>query len=85
MRVLDGEVRAQVLDRMRFVNHEQRRPFELENAITDAPTISNTITGGSTVEVTLADADRKLVRSKLVETRSWLVVDGRRYELVGIG
>jgi cell wall-associated NlpC family hydrolase len=56
---------------------------DLAGAITEV-TVRQTVTGASTVDVTLADAKRTLVTSAALTTRSRIVLDGAGYALVSV-
>jgi hypothetical protein len=56
---------------------------DLGGAITDL-TVRQTVTGASTVDITLADAKRSLVTSAALTTRSRLVLDNAGYTLVSV-
>lgn len=58
--------------------------MELVEAITDAPVLTRTIDGASTLEVVVKDTRRKLLRSGIFDTRSWAVVDGIHLELAAV-
>lgn len=47
-------------------------------------TVTETMTGASSVEITLVDEDRRLLRSGLLTQRSTLVLDKAAYELAGV-
>jgi cell wall-associated NlpC family hydrolase len=56
---------------------------DLIGAMTDL-TVRQTVTGASTVDVTLADAKRTLVTSAALTSRSRIVLDGAGYTLVSV-
>jgi cell wall-associated NlpC family hydrolase len=56
---------------------------DLIGAMTDL-TVRQTVTGASTVDITLADAKRSLVTSAALTTRSRLVLDNAGYALVSV-
>lgn len=57
---------------------------EVVEAITDPPVVTRTLDGASTLDVTLSDHSRRLIRSGLFSTRSWATVRGLAYELVSV-
>lgn len=68
--------------RFKLVDH--KKALDIIEALTEPPALTRTIEGASTVEVTCADAPRALVRSPVVAARSWVDVDGIRFELVAL-
>lgn len=73
---------ADVLDRFRLVNHRRDRNLLLAEALSGPPMMTLTMDGASTLEVPISDADRKILRTELIEYRSWAEVDDIRFELV---
>jgi cell wall-associated NlpC family hydrolase len=58
--------------------------MELIEAITEPPVLTRTVDGASTLEVTVTDTKRKLLRSGILDTRSFAVVDRINFELVAV-
>lgn len=71
------------LDQLRLVNHKRTGSLELIDAVQGQPSITLTMDGASSLDVTVSDHKRTLMRSPLVQTRSWAEVAGIRFELVG--
>jgi hypothetical protein len=68
----------------RFQLIDHKKALDIVTAIAEPPVLTRTIEGASTVEVTCADASRKLLRDPAVATRSVVVVDAIRFELVAL-
>ena len=62
---------------------EKRLTVNLKSLITEA-THEQTIEGASTLTIVVRDADRGLLRSSLVKTRSMMWLDGIWYSLVKV-
>lgn len=60
------------------------KSLDLVEAITDDPILTRTIDGASTLEVTVKDTRRKLLRSGILDTRSFATVDGINFELAAL-
>lgn len=59
------------------------RSLNLGDALDGAPRLTSTIEGASTLELTMADAKRLLLRNPLLDERSWVRLGKVNYELVG--
>lgn len=75
---------SDLVDELTLVNQERKRPLELDEAIIEPPVLTLTMDGANTLTITVADAERKLLRSPLIQHRSWAEVDGCRFELAGL-
>lgn len=71
-----------LLSELRLVGPMQSA--DLLQAIVDPPVLERTVDGASTLEVTVTDVRRVLLRSGMFDARSWAVVDGLTFELVGV-
>ena len=70
---------------LRIVSQTRRhKALDVIGAITEPPAMRLTIDGASTLELTCADHDRRLLRSPVVDERSWAVVNGVHFELVAL-
>lgn len=58
--------------------------LELVEAITDPPALTRTIEGSTTLSVVVKDTRRKLLRSGILDTRSFATVDGINFELAAV-
>lgn len=72
-----------VLDYMQLVSPDDGTSLLIHQAITQAPEFAQTIDGASTLNVTVADHNRRLARSEAFTTRSWATALGINFELVG--
>jgi hypothetical protein len=62
----------------------QAKSMELVEAITDPPRLTRTIDGSSTLEVVVKDTRRKLLKSGILDTRSFATVDNINLELAAV-
>ncbi len=75
---------SRLVDELTLINRKRTRALELIEAVSEPPVMTMTMDGANTLEVTVADADRKLLRSPATGERSWAQVDGIRFELVAM-
>jgi cell wall-associated NlpC family hydrolase len=68
-----------------LVNNHVGRKVGLLDAIIEPPVQVLTIDGASTLTITVADHERKLINDPTIDERSWAVVNGVHFELVAIG
>lgn len=73
----------QDLDQLRLIDQKRTKSLDLIEAIVGQPGIRLTMDGASTLDVPVSDHQRKLMRSELVQARSWAEAAGVRFELVG--
>lgn len=57
---------------------------DITAVMTDPPRLERTISGASTLSITVADADRTLVRSRLASERSVITLDTLSFELARV-
>lgn len=76
---------SELVDELRLINHERSRVLALDEAVTDQPTITLTMDGANTLDIPIADTKRKVLRTPLIQQRSWAEIAGTRFELVGYG
>lgn len=67
-----------------LVNHKRNRSLEILEAVREPPVLTRTIDGATTLEVTVSDPHRRIVRNPDARIRSWAVVDDLHFELVAI-
>lgn len=75
---------AELLDELHLINHKRARHLELEEAMTTGPTMTLSMDQANTIEIPIADGARKVLRSPLIQYRSWAEVGGIRFESVGL-
>lgn len=83
----DSEFDLSTLSGLEFVNRKRTRALELREAICEPPRMLRTIDGASSLEITFADPDRKVLESPALAERSWATVGTGKaavhFELVG--
>lgn len=76
---------SELLDELDLINHKRSRVLALEEAITGGPTMTLTMEGANTLDIPISDPERKVLRTELIQYRSWAKVGGVRFEYVGLG
>jgi cell wall-associated NlpC family hydrolase len=71
-----------LVDELQLVNNQIGRKLDLIGAVADSPTMTLTIDGASTLDVVVADHERELITSQVLDERSWAVAAGVHFELV---
>lgn len=69
---------------LQLVSTDAGQSAQLMDAIAEPPALALTIDGASTLTFRVADHERILTRSAMLDTRSWAVALGYHFELVGI-
>lgn len=76
---------SSLVEEMRIVSQTRRRKaLDIIGAVREAPLMRRTIDGASTLTVTAADHERKLLNSPVIDERSWVETAGMTFELVGL-
>jgi cell wall-associated NlpC family hydrolase len=73
---------ADLVDRLRLITPALGSSLLLHEAIIEPPILTLTIDGASTLAISLDDADRTLLKSEALTSRSWASVSGVNFELV---
>lgn len=73
-----------LLEDLNLRNAERKSMLELEDAICEPPELTLQTDGACILRITVADAKRKLIRSPLIQEKSWSQVMGLRFELVAV-
>ncbi|WP_243061139.1 C40 family peptidase [Nocardioides sp. SR21] len=71
-----------LLENLNLRNASQKSMLELEDALAAPPSLVLQMDGACTLTLVVADARRKLIRSPLIQEKSWSEVLGIRFELV---
>ena len=74
-----------LVDELKIVSQSRRhKALDIVGAVVEPPALNITIDGASTLTVKVADHQRRLLRSSIIDERCWAVVAGVHFELVGI-
>lgn len=63
---------------------KKRQALDIIGAVSEPPTMRLTIDGASELRVSVADHQRKLLKSPVIDERAWAVAGGIHFELVGL-
>lgn len=69
---------------LKLVNNDVGKSMKLMEAVVAPPEMVRTIDGASTLNITVADHDRKLLRHPTIDERSWAIVNDIHFELVKV-
>lgn len=73
-----------LVEDLELINRKRDRSLVLDEAIAGQPMLTLTMDGANTLDVPIADAQRKVLRSPGIQERSWAEIGGTRFELVGL-
>lgn len=74
-----------LVDELKIVSQSRKhRALDIIGSVAEPPALQATINGASTLKVRVADHHRELLRSDVVDERSWAVAAGMNFELVAV-
>lgn len=69
---------------LRLISSDSTTAVELVDAIVEDPQVTQTIDGAATLDITVSDAARQLVRSAAIDEQAWAAVGDLHFELVKV-